>query len=224
MSNLLSVKNLTVAVEEKEILKNISLVVNKGQVLALTGSNGAGKSTLALAIMGHPKFQIKKGEILFDGQDIKNLSPEERAKKGIFLSFQSPVEISGVPLEKFLWSAYKNLNQEVSLKDFAKRLEEKCALLGIDKSFTEREVNVGFSGGEKKKAEILQLAVLEPKLAILDETDSGLDQEAIKVVADAIKTIKKANPEMAFIIISHYEKFLKLLEPKATFSLAPNPQ
>ncbi len=219
MSSFLSIKDLTVEVEGKEILKEVFLDLNKGQTVALVGPNGSGKSTFALTIMGHPKFKIIKGEILFEGQPIQFLSPSERAKKGIFLSFQNPIEIPGVPLGRFLWNVFNYSKSKIALKDFMKLLEEKCEMLKIDKSFTERAINYGFSGGEKKKAEILQLAVLEPKLAILDETDSGLDQESIGTVADAIKKIKKDNPEMTLIVISHYEKFLQLLSPETVLNM-----
>jgi len=210
---ILRVRKLAVDVDGKNILRDISFSILEGETVGLLGANGSGKSSLALTLMGHPRYKVMNGSADFFGKNLLVMKPEERAKNGLFLSFQNPNELSGVPFGKFLFVAYKENHGTITAKEFVAKLREKCSLLGISQDFVERSVNEGFSGGEKKRAEILQLAVLEPKLAILDETDSGLDSEAIKVVAEGIKKISQKNPKMSIILISHYEKFIKLMAP-----------
>jgi len=211
---LLEVINLSVSVGDKKVLENISFNLREGEVVGLLGPNGSGKTSLGLTLMGHPRYQVTAGEAMFVGKNLFTLKPEERAKVGLFMSFQSPLEIQGVPFGKFLFTAYKEVKDPtISAKDFIALLREKCKFLGVDQSFVERSVNEGFSGGEKKRAEILQLAVLEPKLAILDETDSGLDVTATKIVAKTIKKVIEKNPKMGIILITHYDQFLKQLKP-----------
>lgn len=209
---LLNVCNLKSKVEEEKILKGINLEVNKGEIHVIMGPNGAGKSTLANVLMGHPEHKITEGEIQFEGENINDLEVDKRAKKGIFLSFQYPQEIPGVTVENFLRTAKTSVSgEQQSIFDFKFLLEEKMKLLNIDQSYADRYLNKGFSGGEKKKNEILQMAVLEPKLAILDETDSGLDVDATKTVAEGIK--KLASDDNAMIIITHHNKILDYLKP-----------
>ncbi|MDO8512282.1 MAG: Fe-S cluster assembly ATPase SufC [bacterium] len=211
---LLEVKNLSVSVGGKQVLENVTFDVAEGEVVGLLGPNGSGKTSLGLTLMGHPRYQVTAGKINLVGKNLLAMKPEERAKAGLFMSFQNPMEIQGVPFGKFLFTAYKEVkNPAISAKDFIALLREKCQFLGVVQSFVERSVNEGFSGGEKKRAEILQLAVLEPKLAILDETDSGLDVTATKIVAKAIKKVSENNPKMSIILITHYDKFLKQLKP-----------
>ena len=210
---ILRVEKLTVEVEGKNILRGVEFSISEGETVGLIGANGSGKSSLALTLMGHSRYHVTSGSVKFFGKDLLAMKPEERAKNGLFLSFQNPSELSGVPFGKFLFVAYKENHGEITAKEFVAKLREKCALLGINQDFVERSANEGFSGGEKKRAEILQLAVLEPKLAILDEADSGLDYEATKVVAEGIKKIAAKNPSMSIILISHYEKFIKLMAP-----------
>src|SRR3989338_10490133 len=187
MKGHLQIKNLHVNVEGKEILKGITLEVKPGEIVAIMGPNGSGKSTLANTLMGHPSYKITQGKIWFNGEDITELSPEKRAKKGLFLSFQHPSTIEGVTITNFLRTARNAIKQQqMNVIEFNKLLKEKMELLHIDKNFVNRYLNQGFSGGEKKKAEILQMAVLEPHLAILDETDSGLDVDALKIVAEGV--------------------------------------
>jgi len=210
---ILRVKKLTVDVEGKNILRGVDFSISEGETVGLIGANGSGKSSLALTLMGHPRYHVTGGSVEFFGKDLLAMKPEERAKNGLFLSFQNPSELQGVPFGKFLFVAYKESHGAITAKEFVAKLREKCSLLGISQDFVERSVNEGFSGGEKKRAEILQLAVLEPKLAILDETDSGLDSEATEVVAEGIKKVVKENPKMGIILISHYEKFIQLMAP-----------
>lgn len=210
--SLLSISNLQVNVADHEILKGISFDVEPGKVYALMGPNGSGKSTLSYTIAGHPKYQITGGKIEFEGKDISNMSPDERAKLGIFLSFQYPKSIPGVTLTNFLRSAYKAVkDDDIRVFDFHKKLKTKMDELGMPHSFMSRFVNEGFSGGEKKKAEILQAMVLEPKLVIMDETDSGLDVDAMKVVAEGVQ--KLLGPNTAVILITHYFRILSYLKP-----------
>ena len=212
---LLEVKNLHVEVEGKEILKGINLTLDLGKINALMGPNGSGKSTLVNAIMGHPKYIITKGEIIFGEEDITTLSPDKRAKKGIFLSFQYPREISGVSVSKFLKTVSKEINPKFSLFEFKKNLDEKRKILGINPEMIERYLNEGFSGGEKKKNEILQMLVFNPKLIILDETDSGLDIDSLKTVAKGVnETMKK---EKSVLIITHYKRILEFIKPDKVF-------
>jgi len=218
--NILQIEKLTVDVEGKNILRGVEFSVAEGEIVGLIGANGAGKSSLALTLMGHPRYQVTSGSVKFLGNDLLIMKPEDRAKKGLFLSFQNPSEISGVPFGKFLFTAYKEIHGEITAKDFIAKLKEKCELLGVNQDFVERSVNEGFSGGEKKRAEILQLAILEPKLAILDETDSGLDAEATEIVADGIKKIVGENPKMSIILISHYEKFMQLVAPNRVLRMS----
>ena len=208
----LEVKDLKVKIEDKEILKGISLEVNKNEVVALMGPNGSGKSTLAYALMGHPRYQITNGKIMLNGKDATNAEPDERAKNGLFLSFQYPQEISGVSVSNFLRTALNAKREKpISVPDFHKLLQEKMALLKMDKSFALRYVNEGFSGGEKKRAEILQMAVLHPQIAILDETDSGLDIDALKTVANGVNALK--GPETGILLITHYQRILNYITP-----------
>src|SRR3989338_632979 len=188
MNDTLKVEDLYVEVEGKEIIKGVTLEIKKGEVIALMGPNGSGKSTLSFALMGHPKYKITKGRILLDGEDITNCSADERARKGLFLSFQYPAEISGITFANFLRSAMnaRNPDKKIAVFDFLKLLKEKMKQLNMPEKFAERYLNEGFSGGEKKRAEILQLLLLQPKIAILDETDSGLDIDSLKIVADGV--------------------------------------
>lgn len=212
----LEIKNLHVEIERKEILKGVNLTVDSGRVCALMGPNGSGKSTLAQTLMGHPKYKITKGKILIDGKEINEMSPDERAKLGLFLSFQYPKAISGVTLGSFLRAAYNSVKEKnISVLDFYKLLQEKMAELQVDKSFAKRYVNEGFSGGEKKKAEILQMSVLEPEIVILDETDSGLDVDALKIVAEGINNFR--NEKRSFLLITHYNRILRYITPDVVF-------
>ncbi|MEN9626168.1 MAG: hypothetical protein RL557_496 [archaeon] len=209
---MLEIKNLHVSVEGKEILKGVNLKLEKGRVHVLMGPNGSGKSTLSNVIMGHPKYSVTSGQILLDGEDITALGPDERAKKGLFLSFQYPHEISGVTINNFLRTALNNLRKEkMNVMDFQKLLKEKLKLLDIPETFADRYLNAGFSGGEKKKSEILQLAVLNPRVAILDETDSGLDIDALRAVSHGINTLRDA--EKSILIITHYKRILEYITP-----------
>jgi len=208
----LEIQNLHVEVEGKEILKGINLTVNKGEVAALMGPNGSGKSTLAYTLIGHPKYKITEGKIFFKGDDITSLPVDERAKKGLFLSFQYPQEIPGVTMGNFLRTAWMSLKGEkISVMDFMKKMKEKMSMLKMDPSFSTRYLNEGFSGGEKKRAEILQMAVLEPEMAILDETDSGLDIDALKIVSEGVNSLKGHN--LGVLIITHYQRILNYIRP-----------
>ena len=213
---MLQIKDVYASVEEKDILKGISLSVNAGEVHAIMGPNGAGKSTLASIIAGKEEFELTKGQITIDGEDITELDAEERAHKGIFLSFQYPIEIPGVSVTNFIKTAINENRKAKGLKDMParemlKKIKEKADLLEIDRKFLSRSLNVGFSGGEKKRNEIFQMAMLEPKLAILDETDSGLDIDALKVVANGVNKLK--NKDNAVIVITHYQRLLDYIVP-----------
>ena len=209
----LEIKDLHVSVEGKEILKGINLTIKQGEIHALMGPNGSGKSTLSFALMGHPKYEITKGSALLDGQNILEMEVDERAKLGLFLSFQYPSEIPGVSLANFLRTAYNEITgKKTNVMDFMKLLYEKMALLKMDKEFAKRHLNVGFSGGEKKRTEILQLAVLNPKFAILDETDSGLDVDALRIVAEGVKNL--TGPNLGVLIITHYQRILHHVQPE----------
>src|SRR3989344_1809973 len=216
IENNLLIKNLYVSISQKKIVKGASLEIKKGEVHALMGPNGSGKSTLSFAVMGHPKYLVDSGDILFNGQSIKEMPSENRARLGIFLSFQYPTEIPGVRYSNFLRLALnanrKSQGQEpISVLEFSKLLKQELKKLGMDESFSTRYLNEGFSGGEKKRSEILQLAVLKPKIAILDETDSGLDIDALKVVSNGINTLK--NPDNGILLITHYNRILRYIQP-----------
>ena len=214
---LLQVKNLSVSVEDKDILKNIDLTVNKGETHVLMGPNGAGKSTLGNALMGNPNYIIKSGSIVFDGKDIMEESVNERAKDGIFMSFQNPIEVPGITLSNFIRTALEQkTGKRIRLFDFRKKVE--MAILDMDHTYAERDLNVGFSGGEKKKAEILQMLMLQPKLAILDETDSGLDVDAVRTVSRGVEEYQK-NQDGALIIITHSTRILESLQVAYTHVL-----
>lgn len=209
---LLNIDNLKVNIEDKEILKGIDLQIESGEIHVIMGPNGGGKSTLAYALMGHPKYEIVGGNIELEGEVINDLSPDKRAKKGVFLSFQYPEEIQGVTVEEFLRTAKTSVTGEMQkIIPFKRLLKEKMEELDMKEEYASRYLNLGFSGGEKKKNEILQMSVLEPKLAILDETDSGLDVDAIKIVAEGVKRFK--NEERAILVITHYNKLLDYLKP-----------
>ena len=209
---LLSVEGLHVSVEGKEILKGVDLTVYRGEVHALMGPNGSGKSTLSHTLMGHPRYQITGGRIVFQGEEITALKPHERARRGIFLAFQYPTAVPGVGVVNFLKTALKSIHGgEISIKDFRKKLKEKMALLGMDEKFASRYVNDGFSGGEKKRCEILQMALLEPSLAVLDETDSGLDIDALKIVSEGIQNL--VGPNLGILLITHYQRILNYIKP-----------
>ncbi|HLA40050.1 MAG TPA: Fe-S cluster assembly ATPase SufC [Candidatus Glassbacteria bacterium] len=209
---ILVLENLTTSVEGKEILKGVSLEVPYGEVHALMGPNGSGKSTLANVLMGHPAYKLTGGRIFFKGQDVTEVEPDERGRLGMFLAFQYPVEIPGVSMMNFLRQALNSRReQEVKPRDFLKMVQEKLEMLGMDPSFTKRNLNEGFSGGEKKRNEVLQLAILQPELAILDETDSGLDIDAVRIVSQAVNTMR--GPEISFLVITHYMRILNYLDP-----------
>ncbi|MBR9707103.1 MAG: Fe-S cluster assembly ATPase SufC [Candidatus Diapherotrites archaeon] len=208
----LEIKNLHVSVEGKEILKGVNLTLEKGKVHALMGLNGAGKSCLANALMGNPTYKIDKGTILLDGKDITKLKVNERAKLGLFMSFQYPSEITGVTLSNFLRTALNSLKTEkISVIEFHTLLKEKMKELEIDPSFARRYLNEGFSGGEKKRAEILQMSILQPQYAILDECDSGLDVDSIRIVGEGVNKMK--GPDLGILIITHYYRILNYITP-----------
>jgi Fe-S cluster assembly ATP-binding protein len=220
---LLEVRDLHAGIEGKEILKGLNLQINKGEVHAIMGPNGSGKSTLAKVIAGHPNYEVLKGEIIYEGKNLLEMEPDERARQGIFMAFQYPVEIPGVSNSQFLRLAYnekmKHLGcEELDPIEFNDLLKEKAKLVQMDTDFLKRSVNEGFSGGEKKRNEILQMAVLEPRLAILDETDSGLDIDALRIVADGVNKLR--NSENAIILVTHYQRLLNYIEPDFVHVLA----
>ncbi len=213
---MLEIKGLRASVGEKEILKGIDLKIGNGEVHAIMGPNGSGKSTLAQVLAGNPAFDVTGGAITFEGKDLTELAPEERAQAGIFLAFQYPIEIPGVSNAYFLRSAYNEIRkargmEEVDPMEFVGIVEEKLKLVDMNPDMLNRSVNTGFSGGEKKRNEILQLAVLEPKLAILDETDSGLDIDALRTVADGVNKMRDTN--RSFIVVTHYQRLLNYIVP-----------
>lgn len=213
---MLQIKNLHASVEDKEILKGINLEVKAGEVHAIMGPNGAGKSTLSSVIAGNENFEVTEGEIILDGEDLGDLAPEERAHKGVFLSFQYPVEIPGVSVTNFMKTAINESRKAKGLEDMPanemlKLIKEKSELLEIDRKFLSRSLNEGFSGGEKKRNEIFQMAMLDPKVAILDETDSGLDIDALRIVANGVNKLKSENN--AVIVITHYQRLLDYIVP-----------
>ncbi len=220
---MLEIKGLRANIGESEILKGIDLIVNKGEIHAVMGPNGSGKSTLAQVIAGHPAYQVTAGSVTYDGQDLLDMEPEERAQAGIFLAFQYPVEIPGVTNAYFLRSAYNAVRkargeEEVDPLEFLDVMEEKMKLVDMDPSMLNRSVNAGFSGGEKKRNEIVQLAVLNPRLAILDETDSGLDIDALRIVADGVNKLR--TPEKSAIVVTHYQRLLNYVVPDFVHVLA----
>jgi len=213
---MLQIKNLHASVEDKEILKGINLEVKAGEIHAIMGPNGAGKSTLSAVIAGNENFEVTEGEIILDGEDLADLAPEERAHKGVFLSFQYPVEIPGVSVTNFMKTAINESRKAKGLEDMPasemlKLIKEKSELLEIDRKFLSRSLNEGFSGGEKKRNEIFQMAMLDPKIAILDETDSGLDIDALRIVANGVNKLKNENN--AVIVITHYQRLLDYIVP-----------
>lgn len=213
---MLSIKNLHASVEDKEILKGINLEINAGEVHAIMGPNGSGKSTLAAVIAGNENFEVTEGTVFLEGEDLADLAPEERAHKGVFLSFQYPVEIPGVSVTNFMKTAINetrkaNGKEDMPANQMLKLIREKSELLEIDRKFLSRSLNEGFSGGEKKRNEIFQMAMLEPKIAILDETDSGLDIDALKVVANGVNKLKNENN--AVLVITHYQRLLDYIVP-----------
>ena len=211
-NKLLKIENLKTQIEGKEILKGLNLEISRGEVHAIMGPNGAGKSTLANTLMGHPKYEIIDGEMIFEGDVINGLKANERAQKGLFLSFQYPEEIPGVTVENFLRTAKIAVTgKPLKVMAFKKALKEKMELLEMKEEYAQRYLNQGFSGGEKKKNEILQMAILEPKLAILDETDSGLDVDAIRIVAQGVNALK--NSENSILVITHHNRILDYLKP-----------
>ena len=213
---MLKINNLNANVENKSILKGFSLDINPGEVHAIMGPNGSGKSTLAKVLAGHPSYQVTGGEVLYLGQSILEMEPDERALAGIFMAFQYPVEIPGVSIANFLRTALQarlGRGEELDLFDFQDQLLESMKLLEVEPSFAERPVNDGFSGGEKKRNEILQMAVLQPTLAIMDETDSGLDIDALQIVSKGVNTLQQQNPEMTILMITHYQRLLDYIKP-----------
>ena len=221
--SLLEVKNLHVEVDGKQILNGLDLVVEKGSVHAIMGPNGSGKSTLAHVLAGKDAYVVTQGQVLLDGKDILALSPDERAAKGLFLAFQYPLEIPGVATMTFLRTALnaqrkKRGEPELLVPDFIKRVREVAGKLGIEQEMLRRGVNVGFSGGEKKRNEILQMALLEPRLCVLDETDSGLDIDALKVVSDGVNRLR--SPERGFVVITHYQRLLDYIVPDVVHVLS----
>jgi Fe-S cluster assembly ATP-binding protein len=214
--SLIEIQNLHVRAGEKEILKGLDLSIDKGEIHALMGPNGSGKSTLANVIMGHPNLEVTEGSIVFQGEDITEADPDERARAGLFMAFQYPVSVPGVTVTKYLrtvMNAHREARGEdpVPLKEFRKTVEAAMELTEVPREFVSRYLNEGFSGGEKKRMEILQLALQQPNLAVLDETDSGLDIDALKVVAHGVNTLK--GPDMGFLIITHYQRILHMVEP-----------
>ncbi len=221
--SLLEVKDLHVEVDGKKILNGLDLVVEKGSVAAIMGPNGSGKSTLAHVLAGKDAYVVTQGQVLLDGEDILSLSPDERAAKGLFLAFQYPLEIPGVATMTFLRTALnaqrkKRGEPELSTPEFLKRVREVARMLGIEQEMLRRGVNVGFSGGEKKRNEILQMALLEPRLCVLDETDSGLDIDALKVVSEGVNRLR--SPERGFVVITHYQRLLNYIVPDVVHVLS----
>ena len=214
----LEIKNLHVAVGDKQILKGLDLTVRPGEIHALMGPNGSGKSTLANAIMGHPTLEVTEGQILFDGEDITEAAPDERSRMGLFMAFQYPVSVPGVTVTKYLrmvMNAHRAQRgeQEISLREFRKTVEAAMELVNVPREFSSRYLNEGFSGGEKKRMEILQLALQQPSIAVLDETDSGLDIDALNVVAHGVNEVAKHH-DMGVLIITHYQRILHMVQPQ----------
>ena len=216
MKNILTVRGLHASIEGKEILRGIDFTVNAGEVHAIMGPNGSGKSTLSSVLVGNPAFEVTEGEVIFNGKNLLDLEPEDRSREGIFLSFQYPVEIPGVSMVNFMRAAvneqrkYKGL-PALTASEFLKLMREKRAVVELDNKLANRSVNEGFSGGEKKRNEIFQMAMLEPRLSILDETDSGLDIDALRIVAEGVNKLK--TPETSTIVITHYQRLLDYIKP-----------
>ena len=213
---MLKIRNLHVSIKNEEILKGVSLTVNVGEVHAIMGPNGSGKSTLANVIVGRPEYQVTKGTIHYDGRNLLDMKPDERAREGVFLAFQYPVELPGVRNRQFLKAALDSIHEHLaqdalSAREFDRLYKEKVAEVGIDPELVKRSVNEGFSGGEKKRNEMLQLAILDPRLAVLDETDSGLDIDALKAVADGVN--RRRSPDNAMILVTHYQRILTYVVP-----------
>jgi len=213
---MLEIRNLYATVDGNEILKGINLKINKGEVHAIMGPNGSGKSTLAKVLAGHPSYEVTGGEVIYDGKNLLEMSPDERAREGVFMAFQYPIEVPGVSNSQFLRLAYNEKQkylgeEELDPLEFKDLLKERAAIVEMDASFMTRSVNEGFSGGEKKRNEILQMAVLDPKLAVLDETDSGLDIDALRIVAEGVN--KLHDPEKAVILVTHYQRLLNYIIP-----------
>jgi Fe-S cluster assembly ATP-binding protein len=223
MASQLEIKNLHVSIEGREILKGLNLTIQQGEVHAIMGPNGSGKSTLAYTLSGHPKYVVTDGDVLFKGQSILEMSPDERARAGLFLAFQYPVAVPGVSMANFLRLAYRSVKgnaskpetrreEVLSIPKFRRLMREKMAMLKVDESFATRYLNDGFSGGEKKRAEILQMAVLEPEIAILDETDSGLDIDALRIVSEGVNLLR--GPNLGLLVITHYQRILNYIKPQ----------
>jgi Fe-S cluster assembly ATP-binding protein len=209
---LFVIEDLHVSIEGKEILKGVNLSINRGEVHALMGPNGSGKSTLANTLMGHPRYEVTGGRVLFKGEDILGLRPDQRARKGLFLAFQYPTSIPGVTMVNFLRASLKAVrSSDVPVREFRTILKETMDLLKMDESFARRYVNDGFSGGEKKRAEVLQLGILRPEMAVLDETDSGLDIDALRTVAEGVSALM--GPGMGVLLITHYQRILNYIKP-----------
>ena len=209
---LLQIEDLHVSVEGKAILKGLTLTLEQGQVHALMGPNGSGKSTLSYTLMGHPRYQVTQGRVLFKGEDLLALKTEERARRGLFLAFQYPMAIPGVSVMNFLRAALKSVRgKDVAIKEYRQELKAAMAMLAMEETITSRAVNDGFSGGEKKRLEILQMALLKPTLAVLDETDSGLDIDALRIVSDGINKLK--GPQTGVLLITHYQRILGYVQP-----------
>ena len=220
---MLEIRNLHASIDQNEILKGISLTVKKGEIHAIMGPNGSGKSTLAKVLAGHPAYEVTEGEVLYEGKNLLELSPDERAREGLFMAFQYPIEVPGVSNAQFLRLAYNEQRkhrgeEELDPLEFKDLLKERAQVVEMDASFMTRSVNEGFSGGEKKRNEILQMAVLEPKLAILDETDSGLDIDALRIVAGGVNQLH--NSENAMIVVTHYQRLLNYVVPHFVHVLA----
>ena len=214
MASQLEIRNLHVRTEEREILRGVDLVVRHGELHALMGPNGSGKSTLANTIMGHPDYEVTDGEILFDGENITELAPHDRAKLGLFLAFQYPVAIPGVSVANFLRLAINAQREEpIKVKEFGAQLRHAVELLDVEDAFTSRHLNDGFSGGEKKRAEVLQMAMLRPQIAVLDETDSGLDIDALRTVAEGVQKLHDGQ-HLGVLIITHYQRILDYVRPE----------
>jgi Fe-S cluster assembly ATP-binding protein len=221
--SLLEIKNLHVQIEDKKILNGLTLTIEKGQVAAIMGPNGSGKSTLAYVLAGKPDYEVTEGDVLLDGESVLEMSPDERAAKGVFLAFQYPVEVPGVATMTFLRTALNAQRKargqgELSTPEFMKLVRDTSGKLGISQEHLRRAVNVGFSGGEKKRNEILQMAILQPRLAVLDETDSGLDIDALKVVADGVNRLR--SPDRGMVVITHYQRLLNYIVPDVVHVMA----